>query len=144
MTFPEHSPERNSTVNAQATFLYKEFENNTFRITAISPKGQCIKVTSLTIFMSSPSPVFRYPCGGAAWLQAELCGLQPEQWCRGAGQLVPHTHTGCAGALPTEHTPPLNWPCKLSVGGCNLILILNTQENLRISAKIFHLVLYWC
>ena len=40
-----HSPESNSTKCAHAPILYDEFENYTFKITATSPRGQCMTIT---------------------------------------------------------------------------------------------------
>ena len=41
-----HSHESNFKASAPTTFLYNEFENDTFKIIATSPKGQWVKMLS--------------------------------------------------------------------------------------------------
>ena len=45
-----HSPERKITRSAQATLLYIKFENYTFKIIGLSPRGQWVKLTSLQYY----------------------------------------------------------------------------------------------
>ena len=54
-----HSPKSNLTVSAQATILYNEFENYTFKITAISPRGQWVKSVSQLSYLYNGNP---YTC----------------------------------------------------------------------------------
>ena len=47
-----HSFESNFTVSLQATILYNEFENHTFRVTATSPRGQWVNTRLILPWLS--------------------------------------------------------------------------------------------